>query len=276
MVSLREQVLRAVHYDVHGGELATHNRLKLEAWWPGFCRDVESCVRRCEFCDEQNAEFCDEELCKWLRKIGCQAMKTTPYYPRSNGIAERMVQTTKRGICANMPERGSFYAFLTRLLLSYHIVPHGNRSCSPSAMMGRQIRSPTTHDFAPDSLVRYRATYRHHPEPAQYVTQAGQNTAIVLRGSCERPTLAHMDQLKGRVADAGNEKGTEDSTRMRNCRRHVLRKMYQLRKFGNQTVFGRCPTMRNIRQLEFPRDQPKVYLQIYSPLLSEGRCAPVN
>ena len=72
-------------------------------------------------------EFCDESLVLRLRKIGSIPYKTPPYHPQSNGIAERMVQTLKMGL---------------KVLLSYRTVPHVDRKQSPSALMGRQNRTP--------------------------------------------------------------------------------------------------------------------------------------
>ena len=41
--SLRKKILSSVHDDVHCGIAATRNRLRLEAWWSGYCSDVETC-----------------------------------------------------------------------------------------------------------------------------------------------------------------------------------------------------------------------------------------
>ena len=44
---LRKDVLKAVHGENHCGMITMRNRLKLEAWWPGYCDNVESYVRLC-------------------------------------------------------------------------------------------------------------------------------------------------------------------------------------------------------------------------------------
>ena len=62
------------------------------------------------------AEFCELELCQWLQHIGCRCLKTPPYHPQSNGAAERMVQTVKRGIKAFDKDPSSFDAYLFKLL----------------------------------------------------------------------------------------------------------------------------------------------------------------
>jgi hypothetical protein len=45
---LRNRILDV--HDVHCGTTATRNRLKLEAWWPGYCDEVERYVKQCDIC----------------------------------------------------------------------------------------------------------------------------------------------------------------------------------------------------------------------------------
>jgi len=99
----------------------------------------------------------------WLQKIGCTVLKTPPYHPQSNGLAERMVATVKLGLKAYAPHLGTIDAFLTRMLLSYRSIPHGDRNESPSALMGRQIRSPITMSFHTADTSRF-----YQPSWSQY------------------------------------------------------------------------------------------------------------
>jgi len=270
--SLRRKFITAVHCDTHCGYLATRNRLRLEAWWPGFCNDVELFIKECPKCAEikppvprathkwpqeeqawsrvhmdhafepkigtllilvdsfsgwpevvkvgsrsaetvkhvlrtifsrngvpqvlvsDNAkEFHDETLCNWLKRIGCKTLKTPPYHPQSNGLAERMVATVKLGLKAYSPNLGTIDAYLSRMLLSYRSIPHGGRTSSPSAMMGRQIRSPMTMSFHTGEPIWYRPKTSSPPEEAKFISQAGNNTAVIVRGN--NGTLAHTDQI---------------------------------------------------------------------------------
>lgn len=272
--TLRKKILEAAHGDIHCGVIATRNRLRREAWWPGYCQDVEQYVNRCAKCKEikpiqqkslhtwpvetepwsrvhmdhgnvpglglflilvdaatgwpeavrvrdrsaktvmtvlrtifarngvpkclvsdNAAEFGDANLCRWLTKIGCRPLKTPSYHPASNGAVERMVQSIKRGIRAFSEDKGSFDAFLCRLLLSYRCVPHAGRDASPSELMGRQLRSPLTMSFMTDGPLWYVKTPGAEPESARFLMQSGSNTAIVVREG-ERPTLVHRDQIE--------------------------------------------------------------------------------
>lgn len=271
-LSLRNKFISAVHDDIHPGVIATRNRLRLEAWWPGYCADVEQFVARCPKCAEikppkekfchtwpeekeawtrvhmdhayvpgiglllilvdafsgwpevvrvanrsastvkhvlrvifsrngvpkclvsDNArEFHDELLCSWLLQIGCKPMKTPPYHPQSNGIAERMVHTVKQGLKAFCPSFGNVDSYLCRMLLSYRSIPHGERRHSPSALMGRQIRSPMTFSFETGDNIWYRKKTTSSPESAVFISQAGSNTAVILKEG--QGTLAHKDQI---------------------------------------------------------------------------------
>jgi hypothetical protein len=75
----------------------------------------------------------------WLQRIGCSVMRTPLDHPQSNGCAERMVQTVKRGLRAFSSHRGSFEAYLAKLLLNYRATARSDGRSSPSALMGRQL-----------------------------------------------------------------------------------------------------------------------------------------
>ena len=53
--SLRPRGLELVHEDTHPGSSSTRNRLQTCAWWPGYCSDVESFVRRCPVCSKNRS-----------------------------------------------------------------------------------------------------------------------------------------------------------------------------------------------------------------------------
>jgi hypothetical protein len=140
-------------------------------------------------------EFCDGEMQAWLQRIGCSVMRTPPYHPQSNGCAERMVQTVKRGLRAFSSHRGSFEAYLAKLLLNYRATARSDGRGSPSALMGRQLRSPLTLTFEIDAPVIYQARPGAPAETGHFVVQAGHNTAVIDRDG-ERPVLAHRDQIR--------------------------------------------------------------------------------
>ena len=64
------------------------------------------------------AEFHDESFIKWLLHIGCKPIKTPPYHPSSNDIAERMIRTIKTALSGS-GQADDFDNFLQRLLFNY-------------------------------------------------------------------------------------------------------------------------------------------------------------
>ena len=189
--------------------------------WPEVCpvpdrraRTVQSVLRSVfsrngvprVLVSDNAAEFADQNLCQWLLHIGCQPMKTPPYHPQSNGLAERMVQTVKRGLRVFNKSSGSFLSYLARLLLSYRTIPHAGCTRSPSVLMGRQLHSPLMTAFSIDECL-WHVCPGQQPEKARFVVQHGENTAMVLRGNEETPVLAHLDQLRrlGETVDDGDE-----------------------------------------------------------------------
>ena len=61
---LRKDVIKSLYDDIHGGDAATQRRLRLQAWWPGYYKDVEEYIRRCPKCTEIKTfkQLCHEHL----------------------------------------------------------------------------------------------------------------------------------------------------------------------------------------------------------------------
>ena len=106
-----------------------------------------------------------------------------------------MVQTVMRGLRAFAAHRGTFEAYLAKLLLNYRATARRDGRRSPSVLMGRQLRSPLTLAFEIDAQVVYQARSGTASESARSVVQAGHNTAIIMKKD-ERPVLAHRDQFR--------------------------------------------------------------------------------
>ena len=89
------------------------------------------------------ANFTSEEFEHFLRKNGVKHVKTPPYLPSSNGLAERPVQTFKDGT-RKMTE-GALETKLSRsrFLYKYRMTPQSITGVSPAELMfGRRLRSP--------------------------------------------------------------------------------------------------------------------------------------
>ena len=79
-------------------------------------------------CNSLNAEFETS-----LKQNVIYHKISAPYHPASNGLAERAVQTFKRGL-ATLKE-GTLQMRLSRFLFSYRNTPHGTTGVSPAKLM---------------------------------------------------------------------------------------------------------------------------------------------
>ena len=71
---------------------------------------------------------------------GIRHIRSPPYHPASNGLAEHAVQTFKEGL--KRFKTGSLTVRLSRFLLWYRITPHSTTRSSPSELMwGQRLRS---------------------------------------------------------------------------------------------------------------------------------------
>ena len=84
--------------------------------------------------------FTSTEFAEFLKVNGIRHIRSPPYHPASNGLAERAVQTIKEGL--RKFKRGTVSSRLSRFLLWYRITPHSTTGSSPSELMwGRRLRS---------------------------------------------------------------------------------------------------------------------------------------
>ena len=86
------------------------------------------------------ATFTSAEFAEFLKQNGVRHIRSPPYHPASNGLAERAVQTFKEGL--KRFKTGTLNTTLSRFLLWYRVTPHSTTGSSPSELMwGRRLRS---------------------------------------------------------------------------------------------------------------------------------------
>ena len=160
-------------------------------------QEIIECLRQC-FCrfgipttlvSDNAKEFTSTEL------ASCHQTFTPIYNPRSNGVAERAVQTVKSAMRAWIPAMGSFDAFLNRVLLNHRNSPSSSRDGSPAEiLLGRSLRVPVISRFSTgQSIVFNNSLSQHRPEPATFLINKGRNTAWIVRDG--GPALASTSQL---------------------------------------------------------------------------------
>ena len=80
--------------------------------------------------------FTSSEFEKFLQQNGVRHVKTAPYHPSSNGLAERAVQTVKEGL---KKMQGPLELRIPRFLFKYRVTPTG--ATPAELLMGRRLRT---------------------------------------------------------------------------------------------------------------------------------------
>ena len=89
---------------------------------------------------DNGPSFTSEEFKLFMRSNGIRHIKSAPYHPSTNGLAERAVQTVKQGL--RQMKGASVEEKLSKFLHKYRITPHSTTGISPSELlMGHRLRS---------------------------------------------------------------------------------------------------------------------------------------
>ena len=84
--------------------------------------------------------FTSDKFSKFTKQNGIEHIKTSPYHPATNGLAERSVQTFKAGL--KRITEGTLQARLNKFLFQYQLIPQTATGLSPAELMfGRRLRS---------------------------------------------------------------------------------------------------------------------------------------
>ena len=89
---------------------------------------------------DNGSVFTSSEFQQFMTNNGIQHIRTAPYHPASNGLAERAVQTVKEGL--RKLSGGCLETNLSRFLFQYRLTPHTTTGQSPAQLLlGRRPRS---------------------------------------------------------------------------------------------------------------------------------------
>ncbi|XP_041961667.1 uncharacterized protein K02A2.6-like [Alosa sapidissima] len=171
--------------------------------------------------------FTSAEFEFFIKQNGIKHVRSAPFHPSSNGLAERAVQTFKEGM--KKMKGDSVQTRLSRFLFSYRITPHATTGLSPAElMMARRLRSvfdlllpdmkskvqekqlkqKQAHDtskrlrsFSPGDKVFIR-NYSYGPKwiPAVIQDASGPVSYTVIIGSGQT-MKRHVDQVRARLSD---------------------------------------------------------------------------
>ena len=89
---------------------------------------------------DNSTVFSSDEFGIYMRHNGIRHIKSAPYHPSTNGLAERAIQTLKESL--KKSKTGSLETRISRFLFKYSTTPHTTPGISPAELlMGRQLRS---------------------------------------------------------------------------------------------------------------------------------------
>jgi len=115
---------------------------------------------------DNGPQFVSEEFSAFMRMNQIKHIRTAPYHPASNGLAERFVQSLKTGLKANMDSGLPLPQRLANFLLTYRSCPHATTGVSPcSLFLHRQVRTrldllrPAPETFVAGKQAKQKATH---------------------------------------------------------------------------------------------------------------------
>ncbi|XP_026319414.1 uncharacterized protein K02A2.6-like [Hyposmocoma kahamanoa] len=89
---------------------------------------------------DNGPQFTSQEFQDYCRDKGILHIKSSPYHPRTNGLAERLVRTFKSRLSSSASDHLTLKRRLENFLFSYRITPHSTTGKSPGQLMfGRQL-----------------------------------------------------------------------------------------------------------------------------------------
>ena len=88
---------------------------------------------------DNGTAFTSNEFSEFLQRNGIEHVRSAPYHPSSNGLAERAVQTVKEGV---KKMKGPLEVKLARFLFKYRVTPQATTGIAPAELlMGRRLRT---------------------------------------------------------------------------------------------------------------------------------------
>ena len=91
---------------------------------------------------DNGPQFVSDEFQVFLKSNRVKHIRSAPYHPSSNGLAERFVRTFKRSLRATEYSKLTFNQQLLSFLLSYRTTPHTTTGATPASLfLNRHLRT---------------------------------------------------------------------------------------------------------------------------------------
>jgi hypothetical protein len=139
---------------------------------------IRDCIVRFGIPDQivsdNGAQFTSQEFKVFCQSNGIRHSTSSAYHPRSNGEAERLVQTFKKSM--SEAKRGDWEITLQRFLFTYRITPHATTGSAPCELLqGRKLKCvldlvrPDPSCNAADSQRRQQESYNKKVKSREFV-----------------------------------------------------------------------------------------------------------
>uniref|UniRef100_A0A8C6U8I0 Gypsy retrotransposon integrase-like protein 1 n=2 Tax=Neogobius melanostomus TaxID=47308 RepID=A0A8C6U8I0_9GOBI len=90
---------------------------------------------------DNGPQLVSKEMSDFLQANGVQHIRSAPYHPATNGLAERFVQTLKHALKISQGQ-STLHQRLHEFLLQYRTTPHSTTKVSPASLMfNRELRT---------------------------------------------------------------------------------------------------------------------------------------
>ena len=84
---------------------------------------------------DNGPQFIADEFGEFMQSNGIKHIKSAPYHPATNGMAERFVQTSKQALCAALVEKKSITWKQAKFLLAYRSTLHALTGETPAVLL---------------------------------------------------------------------------------------------------------------------------------------------
>ena len=98
---------------------------------------------------DNGTAFMSDEFCTFCERKGIRQIFSTPFHPRSNGEAERMVRTFKSMLKKANPAKTEVMSAMSDMLLAYHMTPHATTGVSPHELLFKATPRTLMHHIHP-------------------------------------------------------------------------------------------------------------------------------
>ena len=100
-----------------------------------------------------------------MKRNGIKHIKSTPYHPSTNGLAERFVQTFKRAMLKDFGSRPTHHQ-LANFLLVYRSSPHSTTNRTPSELF---LKDSFVQEWTcSDLIVKFRQGWGRDKDPRSW------------------------------------------------------------------------------------------------------------